>query len=259
MSAEKIIRAQARQKLKDGGLVKAIIGFAVLMLFFMIVDCVMMLGSTVLMRFATTRMLEIIMNVACGTLTTITIILLSPALLGYIKMMQNEQEHYEPINIVYYFGSIKRYAKALWLVVSFVLRMAIPAIVCFAPVILFIAIDTYEFITPIPQNIFVVTMCVLVLLSGVSLLIYSARYFLVPFLYFKNDSLDSSEYFTQSKIIMNGNCDKVVKLVVSFIWWIMLCVLAVPILYVFPYIVQSLCISGKWLLNLRNGQDNELF
>lgn len=259
MSAEKIIKAQAKQKLKDGGFTKAILGFAVLIMFFMIVDCVMMLSSTVLMRFATTYALEVTMQVACGTLTTISVFLLSPALLGYIRMMSSEQTKHEISDVVYYFYSIKRYAKALWLTISFVMRLALPAFVCFAPVLIFVAIDAFKLFTLIPQNIYVVTIIVLVVLSSISLLIFSSRYFLTLFLYFEDDSKEYSYYFAESKTIMNGNCDKVVKLLYSFIWWILLCVLVLPILYVFPYIVQSMCISGKWLLNLRNGQDNELF
>lgn len=259
MSAEKIIRAQARQRLKIGGWSKALIGFAMLAVFFMIVDCVAMLCSTVLMQFATSQTLEFVLNIACGSLTTIALILLFPAVMGYIRMLMTEQKEYDLKDVIYYFVDTKRYAKALTLILSFIMRIAIPALICFAPVIIFVAIDKFAFNGLMQQNIYIITLCVLVFLSSVCVLMYCARYFLVLKLFCDDESKSINFYFTNSKMIMNGHSNDVVKLVFSFFWWILLCLLVMPILYVVPYMAQSLCISGKWLLNLRIGQDNELF
>ena len=46
---------------------------------------------------------------------------------------------------------------------------------------------------------------------------------------------------------MKQRTGDVAKLIFSFTPWMLLGLLVLPLLYVIPYITQSLCVSAKWL------------
>ena len=46
---------------------------------------------------------------------------------------------------------------------------------------------------------------------------------------------------------MKNRTGSAAKLIFSFTPWILLCLLILPMLYVIPYMTQSLCVSAKWM------------
>lgn len=254
MSAEKIIRTQARSKLKEGGFTKALIAFAMLATFYMIAEGVAYIQTFIVNEFTLSSNAEFIVKVMGGSITTLVVILLCPAVLGYLKMMYCDKSEYEMSDVVYYFSSFKLYTKSLSFIFAYIIRMFLPALLFFLPVFAVIILNYY---TKLPAFEFILyTLCVL---SSVGLLVYSLKYF-VSVKLFCDENCSIKNCFKSSKEMMNGNSANVIKLAFSFIFWILLCITVLPILYVFPYITQAMCISGKWITELsRNGQENELF
>lgn len=80
------------------------------------------------------------------------------------------------------------------------------------------------------------------------------RYFLAQYLFIIDDAVDPKECLKSSWKMMNGNMMKVIKLLLSFILWILLCCLVIPIFYVMPYMMVSEAICAKWLIDLNNEQ-----
>ena len=76
---------------------------------------------------------------------------------------------------------------------------------------------------------------------------YSLRYFTVFTVSADNPDFSPKQVFQYNKYIMKNRTGSAAKLIFSFTPWILLCLLILPMLYVIPYMTQSLCVSAKWM------------
>ncbi len=254
MSAEKIIRAQARDKLKHGGWSKVLIALAIIAVFYMIIDSVATLEYIITDAFALNEFTEFVVKVSCGSLVVLTTFLLSPALLGFFRMLCNDTKEYDTNDVVYYFSTFQRYTKALSYVLSFTVRMILPSLLCFSLVIILICIKALFLKDFIENTVYQVILVLFIFTAIVFTLRYATRYFLSFYLMCEDEEKPVSYYFTVSKIIMRNHQKDIVKLSNTFTGWIVLCITVLPLLYVLPYYMQAMCISAKWITQLsRNG------
>ncbi len=260
MSAEKTIKAQARQRLKEGGFSKVLFSFAVIVVCFMIVECVASVESVLIDALHPGETLKLFITVAVRSIAVAVAILLSPSVLSYFKMLYSDKKEYDIIDAVYYFQNFKVYIKAVKFSFAYIVRMIIPAVVCYLPVAIVMAVDRYAFHGFMDNKVYTFTYYILLILSTVALVVYMTRYFVAIKVFCDDEGQPIQKCFAASKIIMNGHTGDVLKLVLSFTLWILLCITVLPILYVLPYFTQAMCISGKWITQLtRIGQENELF
>ncbi len=260
MSAEKIIRLQSREKLKNCGWSKALIGVGIIAVFYMIFDCFMSFQSVFIDYFKLNETLLFIYRVSFNCVLIIISFLLSPVILGYLKMMYSDKEEYDINDLLYFFTNFKIYSKAVAFVFSYFVRLIIPAILFFIPPILLFLIHNFWFKGAISDNVDKALMCTLIIASTLQLIRYSIKYFVSVLLLIENEDANLSYYFKTSSAIMRTHEKDVMRLFLSFTWWILLCITVLPALYVIPYMTQAMCISGKWITQLsRNGQNNELF
>lgn len=251
MSAEKIIRTQAREKLKVGGWTKALIGLAVLAMVYLIIESLAAPKYVIIETFALENTALFITEVACNSFITLSVFLLSPVVLGYIKMLCTDNDDYDTNDIFYFFSSFKRYAKALAFVFSFVFRMIIPTILCFLIVIAYLLIKHFLFPQFSQDTVIIV---IFAITAVIWTLRYATRYFLSFYLLCKDENKPIPSCFSDSKEVMTEHTSDVVKLSNTFLGWLLLCITVLPLLYVLPYYLQSMCISAKWLSQLsRNG------
>ena len=260
MSAEKIVKAQARQRLKEGGFSKVLFSFAIIVVCFMITECVASVESVLVDALHPSEAIKFVITVAVRSIVVAVAILLSPSVLSYFKMLYSDKKEYDISDAVYYFSNFKAYTRAVRFSFAYIVRMIIPAVVCYLPVAIVVAVDKYAFHGFMDGKVYTLTCCILLILSTFALVVYSTRYYVAIKLFCDDESQPISRCFVGSKIIMYGHTGDVLKLGFSFIFWILLCILVMPILYVLPYFTQAMCISGKWITQLtRNGTDNELF
>lgn len=256
MSPEKIIKAQSREKLKHGGWSKALIGLGIIAIFYMIIECIASVEYYLLDAYTFSETIEFIIKVSSGSIVTISVFLLSPVILGYLRMMYTDEKEYDASDIVYYFRGFKKYAKAVAFVFSYALRMVIPILVFFSLVFVLIAVKYFWLKDIVSEETYITSLVLLIIISTVNLLIYNIRYFVSVLLFSEDDSKPLSFYFTTSKKIMSGHYNDVMKLTFSFYGWILSCIAVMPAIYVIPYMTQAYCISGKWIAELsRNGQN----
>lgn len=256
MSAEKIIKSQSREKLKHGGWAKALIGLGIIAIFYMIIESVASVEYYLLDAYEFSENVEFIIKVASGSVVTIAVFLLSPVVLGYLRMMYTNNKEYDPSDIVYFFKGFKKYCKSVAFVFAYAMRMIVPFLLCFSPVFGLIAVKYFLFEDIMSETTYTTGLVLFVLISTVNLLIYNIRYFVSILLLSEDDTKPLSYYFRTSKNIMRGHYNNVMKLTFSFYGWILLCITVLPALYVIPYMTQAYCISGKWITELsRNGQN----
>lgn len=257
MSIERIIRFQARLKLKNNGFATALFGFAFIMVFFMLYQNTAFLTltlSSIAITSVPGEIVTVVVSLICyAVILTLTFMAL-PVVFGYIRMFSTDKGSYNIADVFFFFSSPAIYFKSVLLAFNFFLRIIWMFILLLLPVGIF-NICEKPFLKLMSKNMYTVINNSLVILTIIAIIVYSLRYFLVIRLFSENTSKKINSYFKESVYLMNGNKAKVLKLFFSFTPWILLCFTVLPILYVLPYVMQAMSLSGKYILELsRNGQ-----
>ena len=248
MSAEAIIKSQARNTLKNN-YPKAVIALLITLLPYYIIDGSTTVISCVFSYFIAETALRSVLIYSIGyTFEILAFFLFSPVINGYIRAYYNAT-YTGSIDMtdVYYYFEGDRYKKALALNIRALVRLLLPAALLYLPLIVFEILSAQigePFYGSVP---YIDIFFVLSVISTTALFIYSLRYFTAYTISCDIDSLTPKQAFEYSKHIIKGRTGSMRKLVLSFIPWLLLCIFVLPALYVIPYLTQSLCISAKWM------------
>lgn len=248
MSAEKVIKSQARKTLSHNYITAIVALLAVLLPFYIIDGATTAVSCGWISIIPDEDTAALISYLTCYPLMLAAGFLLSPIINGYIRTYYKAgyTEKMDPRDIFYYFhqGS---YSAALRLNLSFVLRMLPPVILFYLPLLLYsvnansIGKDFYDSV--LYHDLYFILAVIATLLT----VLYSLRYFTVFTISIENEQLSPAQAFNYSRYIMKGKTGNAAKLIFSFTPWLLLCMLVLPALYVIPYMTQSLCISAKWM------------
>ena len=175
-------------------------------------------------------------------------VLLSPFINGYIRVYyRNAFTSEMDLNDLFYYFERDRYSRTLQLNLSYLLRMLLPAVLFYLPVVVYATVSYLMNNDFFGSVLYYDFFFILTVLSTIILTIYSLKYFTVFTLYVENGELSNREIFHASKEIMADQSGKAAKLVFSYMPWMLLCLTILPMLYVVPYMTQGLCIGAKWM------------
>lgn len=233
-----------------GNYVSAVFGFVMLILPVYIIIGISTVCTSILMQIFKDEITLGVMSIILITPIVIVLsVLFSPLLNGYIRMfylcgLTREMNMSE----MFYYFQKGRYMKSLLLNLSLLVRLMLPALICWIPVFVyyFICITFMKSFTG--TVLFIDFAFILTVLSVILLVLYSLKYFLVFALFIENEQADAHELIQSSRKLMKLHAPQASKLIFSFTPWLLLCLTILPILYVAPYMTQSLCISAKWML-----------
>ena len=248
MSPEATIKSQARGILKRN-FVPAIMALLILLLPFYIIDGTTTAISCGIINTVQDKDLADTLTYSIGyPLEAIFYILMSPLINGYIRAFYKAtySNRIDLKDVIYYFSK-HHYGSALHLNLNLILRMLIPIILFYSPVIIFDVLTTM-YIQDVSNTVLYTNAKFLFMtMSTFIVVLYSLRYFTVFTVSADNPQFSTKEVFAYNKKIMKNNTNSAAKLIISFIPWMLLCLLILPMLYVIPYITQSRCVSAKWL------------
>ena len=174
---------------------------------------------------------------------------MSPLINGYVRA-HYRAAYTKSIDIkdsFFYAVGSGHYFDALSLNIRLFFRMLIPIVILFSPVIVFdvFSATQYEgFTETVLHHDLRFIFCVL---STTTTMLYALRYFTVFTVSADNPQFTTKQVFQYNKKIMEDKTYSAAKLVFSFVPWLLLCLLILPMLYVIPYMTQSLCVSAKWM------------
>ena len=248
MSAETIIKSEARNILKNN-FVSAVIAFLIVLLPVFMIDGATTAISCAILNLSLDEEISSVLIFSIGyPLEFIAGYLLSPVLNGYIRAFYNAA-YTEKIDLkdVFYYFSSERYRDTLRLNIQYTLRMILPVILLYLPLMIFdIICSTTEsdfYGSVLYNNIYFI----LAALSTIAATLYSLRYFTLFTVGIDYPQLTTQQAFEYNKYIMKYRIHSATKLIFSFTPWILLSLLVLPLFYVVPYITQSLCVSAKWM------------
>ncbi|MBQ6411983.1 MAG: DUF975 family protein [Ruminococcus sp.] len=248
MSPEAIVKAQARNILKQN-YVKAIVAMLIVLLPFYMIDGATTAISCAIMNLISDEQVSTAVIYSIGyPVELIAGYLLSPVINGYVRAYYKAAytNSIELRDVFYYFGA-GRYGNALSLNIRVILRMLLPVLVLYLPLIIFETVSVNldsDFYGSVLYNDFYF---ILAVLSTVTTTLYSTRYFTVFTVSADNPQFTPSQVFAYNKYIMKYRTGSAAKLIFSFTPWLLLGLLVLPLLYVIPYMTQSLCVSAKWM------------
>lgn len=249
VSPEATVKSQARLTLKENW-PAAITTLLIAAIPLCIIDCATTMSSCLVGMLIDNADLKLILVYAIGIpLEVILGIFLSPVINGYVRAyyIAAKTGKMDVSDAFYYFRS-GAYASALALNLSLFIRLIIPALLFFSPQIAFQVLyatiwkDAFSS-TILYNDVFFI----LTVLSSAAFTLYALRYFTVYAVSIDTEPSSNKEIFQTNRRIMKGRTISGARLLISFIPWLLLCLLVLPMLYVIPYLTQSLCISAKWI------------
>lgn len=257
MSAEGMVKSQARGVLRSSNWGKALVGFFTVLT----LPVLALTISSFADFFSTSKdsavdMQSVIIVFAVDILAVCAILFLSPLYYGYCRFMYHlaNGDDAQVSTIFTYFESIRMYGRAISYGISVISRYiecgllcAVPAIICGAAWIMLGRNPDLNLFTPALGVLSVIS----IIGGAILLFIVTRRYYLATYL-FVMDKYDTapSQCLKKSKVMMLGNVTKAVKLTLSYIPWFALCFFVIPWFYVYPYYKTATGVSAKWLIEM---------
>lgn len=249
LSPSATVRYQARETLK-GNYVAAVFAFVILLLpVFAVIGLESIIEAVLVNLKLSEEQFEVMKIVLITPVIIVAVVFSSPILTGFIRAFyQSALTRKINISDVFLYYSRYRFQKTLLLNVSLMIRLLLPAVICGLPLFIYYYLCYTYMVSFVGTTVFLDFAFILTVLSSILLALYSLRYFLVFILYFENEQAEIPELFRCSKRMMKAHGHEATSLIFSFAPWLLLCLTVLPILYVAPYMTQSLCIGAKWML-----------
>lgn len=194
-------------------------------------------------------------------------LIMAPLVMGLLRWYsQTVLTGSEEITAVfYYFSKSKLLFKSLLLAFNILCRKVFWGIVCLLPGGLVAGISFYIIsLNPKSEHILFSKLCVFLgfalLAAGmVFFLLISIRYFLAPYLMIQDESLSVTQCIRRSSRYTLRHRGDLVVFYLSFLPFLVLYVLFVPILFVFPVLTASFSIYAQYLIeeNMRTAEQTE--
>lgn len=204
-------------------------------------------------------------NITSNIIATIALILIGqffgmPLIYGVIRYFWFfTQGANIPIKEIFcYFSDGREYLKAISLSFRIFLRIVTILVLCFLPSIILTVIrqpEIYNFFG-FEMPYFVSTLWGLTnifeLFGTVLSVVLLLRYFAAPILMINDNNISPQEALHLSVIISKQANGRTLGFLLSFIGWLLLSTLIVPLIYIFPYFLASYAVYCRYLIDNYN-------
>lgn len=196
----------------------------------------------------------------------VAFLILSPVAVGvkrwFYRVVEGERQ---PISMIFDdFGPVSRFFRAVGLWINLGVRIGLIALAVNLPLVairvvarLFNLVDFVDLNEAGLALLFL--SAVLFLLGGLLTLFIAMRYFLVPYLYIDRPDLTQRQIFRISAACMRNRKEEVFWLFLSFIPWLLSCLLILPALFVAPYLMASEALYAKVFVETAKLEHPDLF
>ncbi len=261
MSTEKIIKNQAKNSLKNNWSVILASVLAVCAVFILIFYA-LLYGFAFLAKSIDTDTglikegkAQIFTLIACSALTVM--VLVSPLINGLFKMFCNTSlyRHTESSDLFYFFKGARRYFKTIVINIT----------LFFTYSILSFGLDIYSYACYFlrdslksgfnfePETLILMVIYIITVIIKVIIYLLFVHFPLIAYSF--DDRLPTSKYMFGYIGFSFRHFAKTLKLVISFIGWIVLsCAFVVPAIYALPYLMTSMTTSARWLFSLERNR-----
>ncbi len=159
-----------------------------------------------------------------------------------------------PISVFYYLSAKKLYFKVLRLIVLLFLRLLCLVVVFYLPTFVVWLLSqgfVYEMLDasiPLWSTNFDSVLVFMQSISSVLVFIFMLKYYITPVLFVADDSIDVHEAIHMSTVISKKTLLDFISLIFSFLGWILLSVLVIPLIFTLPYAVTSYAVHVRFAI-----------
>lgn len=160
--------------------------------------------------------------------------------------------------LFHYFGSPRLYGRAVCFRFFLYLRILLAGLVCFAPAILSCILVSPEFYaaiglqTPMALADLWSLPGIFAVLGLVAFIPWMLRYYLAAYLLINDPELPPWRALTLSCKVSRGSRAVYLGLLLTFIGWALLCLLALPVFFVLPYLMTALPVFARYAIDNYN-------
>ena len=195
-----------------------------------------------------------ILNLLCTLFLTLPIFF---GVLRYFWRLSFSAED-SPVSVFYYFSNFQLYKKCLKLVLYLIIK-SLPIIILLAlPVFAVWLISQGSIFKLIGLSVplwtanlsYVITF--LATLSTIFLIIFMLKFYLSPLLFIADEDIDIAEAIHMSTVISKKSSLDFGFLIISFIGWILLSFLILPLIFTLPYFFSAYCAHCRFAITEYN-------
>ena len=188
--------------------------------------------------------------------TLMSIFIIAPLFLGLLRYIWRIlfSANDNPILVFYYFSEKTKYIKALNFIFHFIFKAIPMAILIFSPTFVVWILsqkfiyELFDIATPIWTSNLNSILRILVVFAIVSLVFYMLRFYIAPILFVADEKSDVSEILHMSTVIARKSSLDFIYLISSFIGWILISVLVIPLIFTLPYILTSYAVHVRFAI-----------
>lgn len=157
-----------------------------------------------------------------------------------------------------FFSNVTEYKRALHFIFLMGIRLALTAAVVYFPCVIVWLLSNEQLYNwldislPIWTSNLWALNSFLVLFATLALVFVMLKYYLAPFIFASNDTLDPAEAVTMSTIISKRTGADFFGLVLSFSGWILLSFFVAPLIFTLPYFMASYCVHCRFAITAYN-------
>lgn len=162
------------------------------------------------------------------------------------------------ISIFHYFSSKREYLRVIKVNAVVAVRLGVIGVILLIPAFITDLLQSsfvYDLLgTAIPlwtSNLWVVSI-VLFVTALIVLFFVSLRFYIVPFIFVANDDIDTLKAVSLSNIISKRTAFDFFFFMLSFIFWILISILLVPLCFLLPYFIMSYLVHCRFAVSQYN-------
>ena len=242
-----IIKSTAKQTLRKNFLKSVAVASVMIFTFFIIT----FIGSIVS-----------VISTSAGYLVVSVLIFLclSPLFLGalvYFRRLIWDQDD-SVLVIFQYFSNKAEYKRALYFSFIIGIKLVFVAVVLYLPCLVVWILSNeqiysfFDMSLPIWSSNLWALNSFLAFVASLALVFVMLKYYLAPFVFVSNDSIDPAEAVNMSTIISKRTGADFFGLVLSFAGWIVLSFLVAPLVFTLPYFIASYCVHCRFAVTAYN-------
>ncbi len=190
----------------------------------------------------------------------LSLFILLPLFMGALRYFWRMilESNDKPIIVFYYFSSKNLYLKTLKLIFAVILKLIPIAIVVFLPAVLvWLLSQSYFFewfnlAIPLWSRNLEYAIIFTKTLSTVVLIFYALRFYILPVLFVACEDLEILEALNMSSIISKKSTLDFIYLFFSFFGWILISLLAIPLIFTLPYMITSYLVHTRFAITEYN-------
>ncbi len=189
-------------------------------------------------------------------LTLMCIFLIAPLFLGLLRFIWRMlfSANDNPISVFFYFSNKLNYTKALIFIFLLIFKAIPIGLLLFSPIfIIWIATrgffyEMLDITIPIWSANLNSILKILIVFSIVSLVFYMLRFYIAPILFVADENMDVSETLHMSTVISRKSSLDFIYLISSFIGWIVISALVIPLIFTLPYILSAYAVHVRFAI-----------